>query len=70
MKSVTVGVGTGIPFLHQLMDPLCRDLLELLLELLHHCGLDIFIPQESMALPLGVQMLGSQYSDRSVLFGA
>jgi hypothetical protein len=33
----------GIPLLHQLTDPLCKDLPELLLKSLYHCGLDIFI---------------------------
>jgi hypothetical protein len=38
-----MGVEGGIILMHKLIDPLCKELCGLLLESLHHHGLDIFI---------------------------
>jgi hypothetical protein len=45
-----MGNEAGIPLMQQPMDPLCRELPELLLEPLNHHGLDIFISPKSKAL--------------------
>jgi hypothetical protein len=38
-----IGDGSGIPFMYQSMDALCKEPPGLLLEALHHHDLDIFV---------------------------
>jgi hypothetical protein len=50
LKVAAMIAKAGIPLMHQLMDPLCKELPGLLLEPLPHCGLDIFVQPKSTAL--------------------
>jgi hypothetical protein len=47
LKVVPMREEAGIALTHQLMDPLCKELLGLMLEAMHHRGFHIFIQRIS-----------------------
>jgi hypothetical protein len=60
LRIVPKGVETGIPLTHQPVDALRKELPGLLLETLHHSGLDVFFRPESTDLSVFLRGMCAQ----------
>jgi hypothetical protein len=56
MKIVLIGIKVWFLLTQQLMDPLNKELSRLMLQPLHHCGLDVFVLPEFT--PLSTILMG------------